>query len=239
MGFYKTAREKRGNMSSYFHRQIQLWGKDKQDMLQDKKIAIIGCGGLGSSLGISLGSSGIGKIYCVDFDKIETHNIHRQIAFKVSDEGRYKCDVLSELINSRSPFVEAIPKNMDFKEFSKESLEFDLIIDATDNLQSRVDIDLFAKRSNTPWIYGSVEEFNGHVCFFKDSDFSAFKITDKKPAGIAAPIVMHIASLQANLALRYLVGLPVKRDLLYYLYFDELGELVSEKFNMPKRDSDG
>ena len=223
-------------MNDYFHRQIELWGEDKQKALQSKKIAIIGCGGLGSSLGIALGSSGIGTIYCIDFDKIEIHNIHRQIAFKTEDEGSYKCDVLADLLRARSPYVKTISKNMDFEKFSSEALEVDLIIDATDNLHVRSQIDTYAKKSTTPWIYGSVEAFNGQVCFFDKSDFSAFKISDKKPEGIAAPIVMHVASLQANLALRYLLGLTVKKDWLYYLYFDDNGELITQKFGMPKRD---
>jgi molybdopterin/thiamine biosynthesis adenylyltransferase len=221
-------------LKDYFHRQIQLWGEEKQDLLQSKSIAIIGSGGLGCSLAIALGSSGIGTIYCVDFDKIEIHNIHRQIAFETKDEGKYKSEVLSSILKKRSPFVKAIPKNMDFEKFSSKNIELDLIIDATDNLHVRSQIDKYAKKTNTPWIYGSVEEFNGQVCFFKDSDFSSFKIKDKKPAGIAAPIVMHIASLQANLALRYLVKLPVKKDILYYLYFDDNGELITQKFNMPR-----
>ena len=48
-----------------------------------------------------------------------------------------------------------------------------------------------------------------------------------------APIVMHIASLQANLALRYLAGLSVKKDMLYYLFFNDEGELITQKFNLP------
>jgi len=58
-------------------------------------------------------------------------------------------------------------------------------------------------------------------------------VKEKTPAGIAAPIVMHIASLQANLALRYLAGLSVKKDFLYYLYVNDEGELVTQKFGMP------
>ncbi len=221
-------------MRDYFHRQIQLWGEEKQFALQKRRIAIIGCGGLGSSLGIALGSSGIGMIHLVDFDRVEVHNIHRQIAFTRSDTGRYKCEALADLLTARCEYVDARPFVGDFDAFAKAEIEVDLIIDATDNLPVRAEIDRYAKTIDKPWLYGSVEAFHGQVCLFAQSDFSAFNISDKAPAGIAAPIVMHIASLQANLALRYLAELPVKKDLLYYLYFDDTGELITQKFNMPK-----
>ncbi len=221
-------------MHEYFNRQIQLWGEKTQDQLQNKKIAIIGCGGLGSSLGIALGASGIGEVHLVDFDEVSIHNIHRQIAFKVEDENRPKAEVLAKLLKDRCPYVKAFAYNCDFDEFKKKGISVDLIIDATDNLPSRKKIDDYAKEVKTPWIYGSVEAFNAQVCFFEKSGFESFKITDKKPAGIAAPIVMHTASLQANLALRYLCGLSVKKDLLYYLNFNDEGELVTQKFEMPK-----
>ena len=218
---------------NYFHRQVQLWGEDIQNSLQDKKIAIIGCGGLGSSLGIALGSSGVGEIHLVDFDEVSLHNIHRQIAFKMGDEGEYKAAILSELLETRCPYVRTHVHICNFDEFSKKGIDVDLIIDATDNLPSRAEINAYAKEKSLPWLYGSVEAFNGQVCFFDKSSFETFKVMDKKPAGIAAPIVMYIASVQANLALRYLAGLSVKKDLLYYMYINDEGELIQQTFKMP------
>ena len=222
-------------MMQYFHRQVQLWGEDTQTLLQTKKIAIIGSGGLGSSLAFALGASGIGEIHMIDFDEVSLHNIHRQIAFKVGDEGKNKALLNAELIEARCPYVKAIAHNCDFKEWSEKNIEVDLIIDATDNLPTRGDINAYAKEINSPWLYGSVEAFHGQVCFIEKSSFSdAFKIVKKTPAGIAAPIVMHIASLQANLALRYLAGLSIKKDMLYYIFFNEDGEMITQKFNLPK-----
>ncbi|RLA83253.1 MAG: thiamine biosynthesis protein ThiF [Epsilonproteobacteria bacterium] len=221
--------------NDYFNRQIQLWGEEIQASLQNKKIAIIGCGGLGCSLGVALGASGIGQIDLVDFDEVGVHNIHRQIGFKVGDEGRQKCDVLKELIISRCPFVDVNTFDMDFETFSKTDGMYDLIIDATDNLPVRALIDTFSKSKNIPWIYGSVEAFHGQVCFFENASFeSVFNISDHKPEGIACPIVMNIASLQANLALRYLAGLSVKKDFLYYYFFNEDGVFETQKFGLPK-----
>jgi len=222
-------------MMQYFHRQVQLWGEDTQKSLQTKKIAIIGAGGLGSSLAFALGATGIGEIHIVDFDEVSIHNIHRQIAFKLGDEGRNKAQINANIIKERSAFTNAIAHNCDFQEWSQKNIAVDLIIDATDNLPTRGDINSYAKEVKTPWVYGSVEAFHGQVCFIEKSSFSdAFKIIKKTPAGIAAPIVMHIASLQANLALRYLTGMSVKKDMLYYLFFNEEGELVTQKFGLPK-----
>ncbi len=217
----------------YFNRQVMLWGEERQQALQNRRIAIIGAGGLGSSLAITLGASGIGHIDIVDFDEVTVHNIHRQIAFKVGDEGKLKAEVAAKLLESRCPYVKVTPHTVYFEEFIKTPRTYDLILDATDNLPSRAQIDQYAKSIGTPWIYGSAEAFNGQVCFIERSSFDAFKIMDRQPAGIAGAIVMHIASLQANLALRYLAGENVKKDLLYYLYFNNEGELITQKFKMP------
>jgi len=219
---------------TYFTRQIQLWGSKTQKELEKKKIAIIGSGGLGSTLAMALGTSGIGEIHIVDFDRVSLNNIHRQIAFTLEDEGRSKSKVAAALVRSKNPFVKMMAFDMDFSTFSELENCYDLILDATDNLLVRSEIDAYAKKIKTPWIYGSVEEFNGQVCFFDKSDFQVFSISDHKPGGITAPIVMHIGSLQATLALRYLAGLTVAKDKLYYLYFNDEGELVTQKFGMPK-----
>ncbi|HIP19483.1 MAG TPA: thiamine biosynthesis protein ThiF [Sulfurovum sp.] len=218
----------------YFNRQIQLWGETTQRSLENKKVAIIGAGGLGCTLALALGTSGIGEIHMVDFDIVSNHNIHRQIAFTLEDEGKNKAKAVVSLLKSKNPFLKAIAFDMNFDDFMEMGNTYDLILDATDNLPVRGEIDKYAKQNNTPWIYASVEEFNGQVCFFNEANFQVFNISDHKPGGIAAPIVMHIGSLQANLALRYLAGLSVIKDKLYYLYFSDEGELITQKFGMPK-----
>jgi molybdopterin-synthase adenylyltransferase len=222
--------------NNYFNRQIQLFGEDIQKYLQTKKIAIIGCGGLGCSIGIALGASGIGQIDLVDFDEVGIHNIHRQIAFKTDDVGEPKCKILQKNLEQRCPFVKINSYNCGFKEFTKDNnTKYDLILDATDNLQVRALINQYSKDNNIPWIYGSVEQFHGQVCFFEESSFeSVFQISNHTPAGITAPIVMHIASLQSTLALRFLANLSIKKDKLYYLSFTKDGELETKKFNLPK-----
>lgn len=216
----------------YFKRQIALWGQEVQDSLVDKKIAIIGSGGLGSTLGITLGSSGIGRIDLVDFDIVNVHNIHRQIAYTLQDNDKYKCEQLAKLIQSRYDHVVVNAYTETFAEFITREQEYDLIIDATDNFFTREEIDNYAKSKDTPWLYGTVEGYHGYVCLFEKAPFKVFEITDRKPGGITGPIVSFIASLQANYALRYLAGLKIKVDELNYLYFDSNGSLEHKKFDV-------
>lgn len=219
---------------AYFHRQIELWGRQRQERLRCKRIAVIGCGGLGSTLAMALGCSGIGEIDLVDFDNISLHNIHRQIVFTLDDLKRNKALVTADLLKKKNPYLETRVFESDFEEFSRIETKYDLILDATDNLPVRAEIDRWAKERETPWIYASVEAFNGQVCFFDKSGFQAFAASSHEPAGIAAPIVMQIGSIQANMALRYLLGLPVERDILHYIYYSEDGELNIRKFTMPE-----
>ena len=218
--------------AEYFKRQIELWGAQKQEALQDKSIAIIGAGGLGSSLALALSGSGIGDIDVVDFDRVSLHNIHRQIAFRLEDEGRYKAKAVSELIRARNPFVKSRSFEMHFEDFIKLEKRYDLLLDATDNFSAREQIDTYSKQSGIPWIYASVEEFMGQVCFFERAGFEIFNTKAHTPGGIAAPIVMQVASFEANLALRYLIGAEVARDTLYYMQYNSEGKFDFKSFTL-------
>jgi adenylyltransferase/sulfurtransferase len=101
-----------------------------------------------------------------------------------------KAKAVATLIESKNPFIKVLAFDMDFEAFKGLGNTYDLILDATDNLPVRAEIDNYAKKTNTPWIYASVEEFNGQICFFDKANFEVFNISDHKPGGIAAPIVI-------------------------------------------------
>ncbi len=216
----------------YFCRQIEQWGQSTQKELESKKIAIIGCGGLGCSLAMALGNSGIGRIDLVDFDRVSAGNIHRQIAFTMSDIGVHKAKILAGTVKQKNPFVDVKALVMSVRELCELDNEYDLILDATDNYDARYEMDAYSKRIKKPWIYASVEGFNGQLCFFDNSRFSDFNKTAHSPGGIAAPMVMQLASMQANLALRYLCGYEVTKDKLLYIYYDSIGAPIIKGFDL-------
>ncbi|WP_298098825.1 ThiF family adenylyltransferase, partial [uncultured Campylobacter sp.] len=175
---------------NYFHRQIQLWGEQTQRALADKRILIIGAGGLGSSLSYALGASGIGRISVVDFDTVALHNIHRQILFTLEDEGKFKADVFKSRTESRYDGVSVEVHKSRAEEFFASAIDsgekFDLILDATDNLATRAQIDAFAKQIGVPWVFASVDSWQCQVCFVQNADFKFFPSLNATPAGITA-----------------------------------------------------
>lgn len=170
----------------------------------------------------------------MDFDTVSLHNIHRQIALKIEDVGKYKTDILSLSIKKRYDLVNINTYESDFVKFSeKTTSKYDIIFDATDNIKARESIDNYCKSTNTPWVYGTVEQFYGQVCFFDIAVFDKFfKIKQNSPQGITAPMVMLIASFQANLGLRYLTQNKIEKDKIFHFSFDENGLFQSRKFNL-------
>lgn len=219
--------------NNFYNRQIQLFGEKKQRLLGEKSVAIIGCGGLGCSLGLALGSAGLSHIDLVDFDTIALHNIHRQIGFTRDDVDQNKAECLQRLLEKRifDTQIKSFPE--DFETYAIRQRPVHLILDATDNLPTRTKIEAHAKSANTPWLYTSVEEWHGQMCLFQKAEFAAnINISDRKPGGIAPPIVMLLAAFEANFALRFLLEESVETDTLHYLHFSPQGEFQVQKFKL-------
>jgi adenylyltransferase/sulfurtransferase len=221
------------DQAQYNQRQRELWGAETQEGLHTKHVAIVGCGGLGSAVALALAGSGIGRIDVVDFDTVALHNLHRQIALTVADIDRPKAEVVAEAIRARNPFTEVVAYPMNFEAFEAQAQSIDLIIDATDNLPTRLRIDRYAKSHSIAWMYGSVEAFNGQAGLIEHAQFPLGDNATHTPQSTVAPMVMQIAAFQANWSMRYLAGLPVERDVLYYLYVSESGEWMTQKFGIP------
>ena len=202
--------------SEYFKRQTTLSeiGEYGQELLQNAKVLIIGCGGLGSPAAIYLATSGVGTLHLVDFDNVSVSNLHRQVFFKTDDVQHSKVDVLASQIQKRAPFTkvnvtnEAVDKNSILSLIS----HYDIVVDGTDNLQIKYLINDACVLSKKPLVYGSLYKFDGYVATFNvvdnDGNYScnlrdafpniATDIPNCEEAGTLNPIVGLIAMLQVN-----------------------------------------
>jgi len=207
-----------------YSRQIEIIGKENQQKLQNKSVLIVGCGGLGNIIATTISCVGLKKIYLIDFDTIERHNIHRQFQFCEEDVGKKKVDVLAENLKKRcaDTEIEAIEGC-----FSPDlEIEVDLVFDATDNFEVREKIDEFAKAKKIPWIYASVEELRGQAGVFIKTPFSIFATKHHEVKGQLPPMVNLIGSISSMLGLKCLIG--ECREVLYYVDFHN--DLQVKKF---------
>ena len=219
-----------------FKRQITLSeiGEVGQQKLQEASVLIVGCGGLGGIIGVSLAASGIGNIHLVDFDTIDISNLHRQFFYAMDDVGKPKAEVLSEKKKKRAPFSEVTFNN---DPITKENVfdiisEYDIVVDGTDSIPTKYLLNDACVIKNKPLVYGSLYKFDGYVSTFnilqKDGSYSsnlrdAFpEITSDVPnceeAGTLNSIVTMIAAQQVNEALKLIteIGKPLTDELLIY-----------------------
>lgn len=224
------------NKEDIFKRQITLSeiGEVGQQKLQDAKVLVVGCGGLGSPIAVYLASSGIGKLHLVDFDKVDVTNLHRQVFYALEDVGNYKSESLAKFIQQRAPFTkvsfstEALTKEHAIELIS----EYDIIVDGTDSLPTKYLLNDVCVLQGKPLVYGSLYKFDGYVSTFnllqKDGSFSA-NLRDAFPemntdvpnceeAGTLNAIVGLIATAQVNEVLKIVTGIgtPLTNELLIY-----------------------
>ena len=222
--------------SEYFKRQTTLKeiGEEGQQLLQQAKVLVIGCGGLGNPIGVYLANSGIGKLHLVDFDAVSISNLHRQVFFKVEDIQKPKAEILANEIIQRAPFTKvsfsnsAVDKNSILKLISN----FDVVIDATDSLPIKYLINDACVISKKPLVYGSLYKFDGYVATFNVKDDQgnyscnlrdAFPklvtdIPNCEEAGTLNPIVGIIALMQVNEVIKLVTktGNVLVNELLIY-----------------------
>src|SRR3989344_6813805 len=126
-------------------------GVDGQEKLLNTRMLLIGAGGLGSPLGMYLAAAGVGTLGIIDFDKVDLSNLQRQIAHGTADVGRYKVDSITDTIREINPLVKVVPykEALTRHNVTKILAEYDLVIDGTDNFQTRYlvnDACAFAKK---------------------------------------------------------------------------------------------
>ena len=149
----------------FFKRQTTLKeiGHEGQEKLQNAKVLVVGCGGLGSPIAVYLASSGVGELHLVDFDRIDTTNLHRQVFYSLDAIGKSKAETLAKFIEKRAPFTNVtfsetpVIKSNVFQLIS----EVDIVVDGTDSLPTKYLLNDACVLKNKPLVYGSLYKFDG------------------------------------------------------------------------------
>lgn len=144
-------------MESRYTRQeiLQNIGDGGQQKLTKSHVIIIGCGALGAVAANNLARAGIGKLSILDRDFVELNNLQRQILFDEKDVGEPKAIAAARKLESINSEIEIIPIVKDLNHTNVEEIikDADLVLDGTDNIQTRMLINDVCVRERIPWIY--------------------------------------------------------------------------------------
>jgi sulfur-carrier protein adenylyltransferase/sulfurtransferase len=203
------------------HLTIPDVGIEGQKKLKAAKVLCIGAGGLGSPVTMYLAAAGIGEIGLVEFDKVEFSNLQRQIVHGTSDVGKPKIESASARLSEINPEVTITPHATRLT--SENALEiaapYDLIIDGTDNFETRYLSNDLAVLTKKPNVYGSIFRFEGQVSVFAPHlggpCYRCLFPTPPEPGqvpscaegGVLGVLPGIVGSLQANEAIKLILGI--------------------------------
>ncbi len=197
--------------------QIQESG---QERIRNAKVLCIGAGGLGSPALMYLAAAGVGTIGIVDFDTVDETNLHRQVLYGNSDIGKKKVDVAKSKIEESNPLVSVItyPVRINPSNVLEIMAGYDIVIDATDNFATRYLINDAAVLLNKPYVWGSVNRFDGQAAVFWSSLGPCYRCLHPEPpapgtvqncadAGVLGVLCASIASIQVNEVIKAITGI--------------------------------
>lgn len=214
-----------------FSRQILIPRFDiaGQQALKNARVVIVGSGGLGCPVALYLGSAGVGHLTLVDDDVIELPNLQRQIAFETAQIGESKAETLAARVLSINPAVSisVVNRRLDLEGFAQEVTGASLAMDCSDNFATRFALNRACVAAGVPLISGAAIRGEGQVsvydsrnpespcyhCLYPEQGNEDLTCSE---AGVIAPLVGMIGSVQAMEAIKVLsgVGTPLVGRLL-------------------------
>ena len=145
-------------------RQMSIVTRSEQERFKDAKITVIGCGGIGGETIEMLARMGIGELILVDKDAYDLSNLNRQTLATINDLGLVKSEVAAEKVRLINPYVKTTTFNehIDQTNIDKVIADSDIVIDALDNVLTRVIVSRKAKEKGIPYIHGAIHGTMGH-----------------------------------------------------------------------------
>ena len=217
-----------------YHRQeiLDCVGKAGQERLRAARVLVVGCGALGGNICEQLVRGGVGFLRIADRDIVELTNLQRQVLFDEEDarRGMPKAVAAAQRLGRINSEVTIEPAVVDVDGANIEELAgVDLILDGTDNVETRYLINDLAVKRSIPWVYGACVKTDGRVmtivpgktaclrCVFPDLP-KGNELETCDTAGVLGPAAAVVGGMQAAMAIRLLVSgfTDVPSDLLAF-----------------------
>ena len=203
------------------HLQLPEIGEAGQARLSAARVLVVGAGGLGSPAVMFLAAAGAGALAIADYDRVELSNLPRQILYRTPDVGEDKVVAARSVVAAMNPDVrvEAIAWAMDGPDLVREVAKADVVVDASDNFETRFEINAACLATGTPLVSGAAIRMEGQIAVFDPNDPESpcyrclFDDTGdpEEPCalvGVFAPVAGIVGTIQAAEAVKLIVGLP-------------------------------
>ena len=201
------------------HLLLKEVGEAGQNKLKSAKVAVVGCGGLGSPALLYLAASGIGELTFLDDDEVELSNLQRQIMYKVNHLGQSKAKAAGKVLTSLNNQISLHPVHV---RLSAENLDVlladaDFILDCSDNFKTRYLLNTYCLENNKVLISGAAIATQGQVmvfdyrndsacyaCLFPEENGQVAQNCDN--FGVLSPLLGVIGSMQALYTVNMILG---------------------------------
>ncbi len=204
---------------------------EEQDKLMNAKILIMGAGGLGSGVIMSLSALGVGELKIIDGDIIEESNFNRQIIHKYRSINRAKVMSAKDWVSEFNPDIKVDIEKVRLNEnnYLRIIQGYDIIVDCFDSYDSKYFLNEIAIRHNKILIHGAVQGFKGQITTINPEKTGCLAcimekpmVNDKEVFASLSPIVNTISSMQALEVLKIVTkrGVPLYNKLLTFDGFE-------------------
>lgn len=200
------------------HFNVPEIGESGQIKLKESSVLIVGAGGLGSASSLYLTAAGIGRIGIVDSDLVEISNLQRQIVHDMNSIGRPKVDSARDrlLVINSGVEIFGIHERITPGTIKGIIADYPIVIDATDNFETRYLLNDACVQMKKPLIYGAVFQFYGQLSVFDSVKGPCFRcvfreipteevIKANRGVGVVSPIPGVIGTLQAVEAIKLIL----------------------------------
>ena len=227
-----------------YNRHIMLpeVGEEGQVKLKNASVLVVGAGGLGAPVLQYLTAAGIGKIGILDYDTVNEDNLHRQVLYGGQDLGKLKTIIASQRLTVLNPLTEHVIINIKLNQENAANVisDYTVIVDATDNFQTRYIINDACIKVGKTWVYGSIYKYEGQVSVFNYQGGPTLRdlyahlkdkenVPDPSKAGLFGILPGIIGSLQAAEVIKIVTGIGIilSGKLIIYNMLDNTMNMVS------------
>lgn len=210
-------------MEARYERNVPALTEEECALLRNKRVAVIGCGGLGGYLIEMLARLGVGSITAVDGDVFEVSNLNRQILSSTASLGRSKAEMAAERVRLINPDISVFPvcRFLNRKNAEEILAGHDIVLDGLDSIEARRILSDASSKMEIPYIFGAIQGWvaQAAVCMPGDGLIrrlypEGIAVTDKSVLSFTPAVC---AGMQISLCIKVLTGRPVEQGKLWFV----------------------